>query len=73
MMVKEIKREFNDIGEKITIQIQLKYEDLEVCKFPKSCSSCPVGFMKYGCGREVPLSYNGRPKTCRLKEVDIGI
>ena len=30
MMVKEIKREFNDIGEKITIEIQLKYEDLEV-------------------------------------------
>ena len=72
-MVKEIKREFNDIGEKITIEIQMKYEDLEIYKLPKSCQHCPVGFMKHGCGREVPLTYNGRPETCKLTEIDIGV
>ena len=70
-MAREITRKFNDIGEVITIQ--LKYEDLEVYQLPKSCYSCPVGFMKYGCGREVPLTSNGRPKTCKLTEIDIGI
>lgn len=69
-MPREITRKFNDIGEVITIQ--LKYEDLEVYQLPKSCYSCPVGFMKYDCGREIPLTSNGRPKTCKLEEIDIG-
>ena len=66
----EIKKEFNDIGEKITITttIQLKYEDLEVSKLPESCTSCPIGYMKHNCGREIPLTYDGRPKSCKLKQ-----
>lgn len=70
-MAREITRKFNDIGEVITIQ--LKYEDMEVSQFPETCYRCPVGFMKYGCGRGAPLNSKGRPETCKLKEVDIGI
>ena len=69
----EVKKEFNGIGEKITITttIQLKYEDLEISQLPESCSKCPTGFMMNGCGREVPLNYNGRPDTCKLNQVDV--
>lgn len=66
-MAREITRKFNDIGEVITIQ--LKYEDMEVSQYPESCYECPFGFMKHGCGREVPLMANGRPKTCKLRLV----
>ena len=48
--MRTVAREFNDIGEKITIQ--LKYEDLEVSKLPDRCQECPVGFMLHECGRE---------------------
>ena len=68
-MAREIKREFNDIGEKITIQ--LKYEDMEVSQLPKTCYECSVRFMCKGCGREVPLTSDGRPKACKLKQVSI--
>lgn len=69
----EVKKEFNDIGEKITITttIQLKYEDMEVSQLPKNCYQCPVGFMKNGCRREVPLTCNGKPNTCKLKAVNL--
>lgn len=70
-MEKNIIREFNNIGEKVTIQIQLKYDDMEVSKLPESCYQCPVGFMYRGCGREKVLACDGRPKTCKLKLVDI--
>lgn len=64
-----ILREFNDIGEKITIQ--LRYQDFEVTKLPEDCSRCPVGFMYQGCGREVPLTVGGRPDTCKLKLIKL--
>ena len=68
--MKIITREFNNIGEKITIQ--LKYEDLEVSKLPDQCQKCPVGFMSKNndCGREYPMSET-RPKTCKLKLIDL--
>ena len=58
--MRTITREFNDIGEKITIQ--LKYEDLEVSKLPDRCQECPIGFMFHGCGIEYQMS-EVRPKT----------
>ena len=69
----EVKREFNNIGEKITITttIQLKYEDMEISQLPESCYKCPVGFMINDCGRKVPLTCNGKPNTCKLKQVTI--
>lgn len=70
-MTREVKREFNSVGELITITVQLKYEDMEVSQYPESCYECPFGFMQHGCGREVPLSSDGRPKTCKLKQVNI--
>ena len=70
-MKKIIKREFNDIGEKIIVEIQLKYEDMKVSKFPKDCRNCPVGFMSKDCGRTTPLSEEGRPSTCKLQLIDI--
>ena len=70
-MKRIIKREFNDIGEKIIVEIQLKYEDMKVSEFPESCYKCPVGFMSNDCGRTFPLTADGRPSTCKLKQVDI--
>ena len=52
------------------ITIQLKYEDLEVSKLPDRCQKCPVGFMSHNCGREYPMSET-RPKTCKLKLIDL--
>ena len=66
--MRTITREFNDIGEKITIQ--LKYEDLEVSKLPDRCQECPIGFMLHGCGRQYPMS-EARPETCKLKLIDL--
>lgn len=60
-------REFNDVGEKITIQ--LRYEDLEVSELPESCNSCPIGFRKHNCGCKFPIGA-GRPETCKLKLVN---
>lgn len=68
--MRTVTREFNGIGEKITIEIQLKYEDLEVSKLPERCQACPVGFMAHNCGREYPMSKT-RPETCKLKLIDL--
>ena len=64
---------FNNEGQKITVEIQLKYTDLEVFEFPANCSRCPIGFSMYkDCGRNVPFAdedYKTRPKTCKLKMI----
>lgn len=68
----DIKMEHNDVGQKITIQ--MKYEDLEVLKFPASCTGCPVGFMKHDCGRNYPMKAEDglkRPSTCKLKLINL--
>ena len=49
--MKIITREFNNIGEKITIQ--LKYEDLEVSKLPDRCEACPVGLCVITVGENI--------------------
>lgn len=68
--MRTVTREFNEIGEKITITIQLKYEDLEVSKLPDRCQACPVGFMSHNCGRQYPMG-DTRPETCKLKLVNL--
>lgn len=64
---------YNDIGQEMTIKIQLRFEDLEVFEFPESCYSCPCGFStSTDCGRNVPFEkedYMKRPKTCKLKKL----
>ena len=68
----DIKMEHNDVGQKIIIQ--MKYEDLEVLKFPASCTGCPNGFMKYNCGRNYPMKAEDglkRPSTCKLKLINL--
>lgn len=66
--MKEVTKEFNYTGERVTIQ--LRYSDLEVSEFPKNCSNCPVGFRLHDCGIEFPIK-NTRPKTCKLKLVKL--
>lgn len=66
--MRTVTREFNDIGEKITIQ--LKYSDLEISKLPDNCNDCPIGFMHQECGREYQMSET-RPETCKLKLIDL--
>ncbi len=76
-MIKEKNIVFNDIGQELTLRVQLKYENLEVFEFPVSCSRCPCGFSanaKINCGRNVPFQeadYKTRPKTCKLKKVTL--
>lgn len=71
----KIQKEFNSIGEVITITttIQLKYKDMEISQLPENCYQCPVGFMINDCGREIPLTHNGRPDTCKLKQISTNI
>ena len=66
--MRTVTREFNNIGEKVTIQ--LKYSDLEISKLPDNCNDCPIGFMHQECGKEYPIS-EIRPKTCKLKLIDL--
>lgn len=65
--------EYNDVGQKLTIEIQLKYKDLETFELPECCVECPVGFScNIECGRNVPFvneDYKTRPNTCKLKEI----
>lgn len=67
--------DYNEIGQKITIEVQLDYNDLEVVKFPDSCARCPIGFSSNtDCGRNVPFSnedYISRPKTCKLRKISL--
>lgn len=76
------KHRYNNIGprlhmqsESINIELQLKYEDLTVFEYPKSCTSCPCGFTSCGdCGRNVPFApedSHNRPVTCKLKLADM--
>jgi hypothetical protein len=63
-------KKYNDIGPIMKTETQLRYEDLQCFEFPKSCTSCPVGFQSHNCGRNVPYKeedYYSRPKTCNLK------
>lgn len=65
------KREFNSIGEKVTItmEVQLDYRDLQITELPKACYACPVGYMDHDCGRRVPMDEDGRSPNCKLKLV----
>ena len=66
-----VKREFNDIGEKITIEVQLKYEDKQVSMMLSNCGYCPVGFRCNGtCGGPRSADWV-RPGTCKLQEINI--
>ena len=65
----KIRREFNDIGEKVTIQ--LTYKDRQISKLPENCAQCPVGYMHGECGTRCGLNVESRPHTCKLKVVDI--
>lgn len=64
---------YNDTGQVVTIQLQCRYEDLEVVEYPESCVKCPVGFQNKNCGRNFPFAledYERRPATCRLRKVE---
>lgn len=67
--------EFNDIGQKLTLELQLKYGDLSVFEYPRNCYECPVGFHSNGlkCGRNVSFKREDagcRPETCKLVKVE---
>lgn len=66
-----ISHEFNKIGEKITIEIQLSYDEFIVSELPKSCAYCPVGFQYRNCGREQNLNWENRSKDCKLRLLNI--
>ena len=69
----------NEIGPKLTIEIQLKYEDLLALKLPENCTRCPIGYntkTNGNCGRHVPYEgkdYTKRPDTCKLKQIKVNL
>lgn len=69
----------NEIGPKITIEIQLRYADFLTFKLPESCTRCPIGFNTKSngdCGRNVPWEledYTKRPDTCKLKQLKVNL
>lgn len=66
---------FNEVGQKLTMNVQLTYDKLEVFEFPASCDRCPCGFSVHNdCGRNVPFKeedYQKRPATCKLKQITL--
>lgn len=69
----KISVERNQIGQKLTIEVQTRYEDLMAIELPKNCYQCPVGYMEHNCGRNVPFKKEDgetRPTTCKLVEVE---
>ena len=67
------KIENNNIGQKLTIEAQTKYAELECFHMPTNCYGCPVGYQDHNCGRNIPwttVDAQKRPETCRLTEID---
>lgn len=70
----KINSRYNNIGAVLKSEVHIPYRELKTFKLPKSCESCPCGFMDYGCGRNVPFAdedYEKRPSTCKLKQITI--
>lgn len=63
---------YDSNGAFLKLEMHIPYSDLKTFKLPKSCISCPVGFMVHGCGRNVPFESEDstkRPVTCKLEAV----
>lgn len=70
----QVTTNFNEEGQCAIVRVQLRYEDMEVLKMPKTCYECPVGYSGHDCGRNVPFLPEDRikrPATCKLRLVDI--
>lgn len=67
---------YNNIGQVVTITIQMTYDDRECIDLPSGCYSCPCGYMIRpgeefrSCGAPSLLTDGPRPDTCKLKQVD---
>lgn len=76
MEIKTIEKR-NNLGPKITIEIQLMYDELLTSELPECCTNCPVGFSSnVNCGRNIPLKmddYIRRPDTCKLKQLNLNL
>lgn len=58
----------------LKLEVHIPYSDFKTFKLPKSCTSCPVGFMDHGCGRNIPFEDEDstkRPVTCKLEQIFI--
>lgn len=67
------KIENNSTGQKLTIEVQTKYSELECFRMPANCYNCPVGYQDHNCGRNIPWTEadaQKRPETCKLTEID---
>ena len=65
---------YDDNGAFLKLEVHIPYSYLKTFKLPKSCTSCPVGFMDHGCGRNVPFENEDstkRPVTCKLEQIFI--
>lgn len=65
---------YDDNGAFLKLEVHIPYSDLKTFKLPKSCTSCPVGFMDHGCGRNVPFKDDDAIKrtiTCKLEQISI--
>lgn len=70
----EINRGYDNNGAFLKIEVHVPYSELETFKLPKSCASCPCGFIDYRCGRNVPFTDEDnekRPITCKLEQIFI--
>lgn len=59
-------------GKKYDIPLKFHYTHV----MPKSCADCPVGYMQFQCGRNIPFEesdYKTRPDTCKLRLLDDNI
>lgn len=65
---------YDNNGAFLKFEAHIPYKDLKTFTFPKSCASCPCGYMDYRCGRNIPFAdedYENRPVTCKLEQISI--
>ncbi len=65
---------YDDDGAFLKLEVHIPYAELKTFKLPRSCTSCPCGYMSHKCGRNFRLAdrdYQQRSSTCKLRQLSI--
>ena len=65
---------YDNNGAFLKFDVHIPYSELKTFNLPKSCTCCPCGYMKYGCGRNYPFEdedYDRRPSMCKLDLISV--
>lgn len=68
----QVSTNYTDQGTSLHLDLHIPYNYLQTFSMPTSCANCPVGYMQYDCGRNVPMNDSDskeRPKSCKLQQI----